>query len=83
MFGGRYSFDGLATWARMIRHGHGAGLPLARVFEMQAKNGPLALRPAASLTIISAAAIMVSMGSDGATASPLSFPSPASSKSAT
>jgi type IV pilus assembly protein PilC len=47
MFGGRYSFDGLATWCRMIRHGHGAGLTLVRVFEMQAKNGPLVLRPAA------------------------------------
>lgn len=48
MFGGRYSFDGLSTWCRMIRHGHGAGLTLARVFEMQAKNGPAELRPAAA-----------------------------------
>jgi type IV pilus assembly protein PilC len=47
MFGGRYSFDGLATWCRMIRHGHGAGLTLVRVFDLQAKNGPLTLRPAA------------------------------------
>jgi type IV pilus assembly protein PilC len=48
MFGGRYSFDSLAIWCRMVRHGHGAGLTLVRVFEMQAKNGPAALRPAAS-----------------------------------
>jgi type IV pilus assembly protein PilC len=48
MFGGRYSFDGLATWCRMIRHGHGAGLTLIRVFELQAKNGPAELRPAAA-----------------------------------
>jgi type II secretory pathway component PulF len=47
MFGGRYSFDGLAIWCRMIRHGHGAGLTLVRVFQTQAKNGPLGLRPAA------------------------------------
>ena len=47
MFGGRYSFDALAIWCRMIRHGHGAGLTVVRVFEMQAKNGPLGLRPAA------------------------------------
>ena len=47
MFGGRYSFDGLATWSRMIRHGHGAGLTLVRVFDLQAKNGPPQLRPSA------------------------------------
>ena len=44
MFGPSYSYDGLATWSRAIRHAHGAGLPLVRVFEMQAKSGPLALR---------------------------------------
>lgn len=48
MFGGRYSFDGLATWCRVIRHGHGAGLTLVRVFEMQARNGPGELRPSAA-----------------------------------
>jgi type II secretory pathway component PulF len=47
MFGPRYSFDGLAIWCRAIRHGHGAGLSLVRMFEMQAKSGPLALREAA------------------------------------
>src|SRR5262249_39756983 len=35
------------TWSRMIRHGQGAGLTLIRVFELQAKNGPAELRPAA------------------------------------
>jgi len=48
MFGGWYSFDGLATWCRVLRHGHGAGLTLVRVFEMQARNGPAELRPAAA-----------------------------------
>src|SRR5262245_29852043 len=47
MFGGRYSFDGLATWCRMIRHGHGAGLTVVRVFEIQGRSGPAGLRPAA------------------------------------
>lgn len=47
MIGGGSSFDALATWSRMIRHGHHAGLPLTRVFETQARSGPLALRPAA------------------------------------
>lgn len=37
-------YDGLTTWCRAIRHGHGAGLTLIRVFEMQARNGPLLLR---------------------------------------
>jgi type II secretory pathway component PulF len=45
---GTTTFDGLATWCRAIKHGHGAGLPLTRVFEMQAKNGPAALRPVAT-----------------------------------
>src|SRR5688500_3175695 len=48
MFGGRYSFDALATWARAIRHGHGAGLPLPRIFETQARGGPVPLREAAA-----------------------------------
>ena len=47
MFGGRHSYDGLAAWCRAIRHGHGAGLTLIRVFEMQGRSGPLALREAA------------------------------------
>ncbi len=44
MFGPSYSYDALATWSQAIGHGHGAGLPLVRVFEMQAKSGPLAFR---------------------------------------
>jgi len=51
MFGPSYSYDGLAAWSRAIRHGHGAGLPLVRVFEMQAKSGPLALREMAGRII--------------------------------
>lgn len=51
MFGPSYSYDGLASWSRAIRHGHGAGLPLVRVFEMQAKSGPLALREMAGRVI--------------------------------
>ena len=47
MLGPRYSYDGLATWCRAIRHGHGAGLSLARVFQMQARSGPKPLREAA------------------------------------
>jgi type IV pilus assembly protein PilC len=47
MFGGRYSFDALAVWARAVRHGHGAGLPLTRVFETQSRSGPVPLREAA------------------------------------
>jgi len=44
---GTQTFDGLATWCRAIKHGHGAGLPLTRILAMQAKNGPAALRPVA------------------------------------
>jgi type IV pilus assembly protein PilC len=44
---GTKSFDGLATWCRAIRHGHGAGLTLVRMFEMQAKSGPQNLRDTA------------------------------------
>src|SRR5262249_27867117 len=44
---GTKSFDGLATWCRAIRHGHGAGLTLVRMFEMQAKSGPQNLRDVA------------------------------------
>ncbi|HJZ91043.1 MAG TPA: type II secretion system F family protein [Gemmataceae bacterium] len=47
MFRSPYSYDALATWCRAIRHGHGAGLPLVKVFQMQARNGPAALREAA------------------------------------
>ena len=48
MFGSRYSFDGLAIWCRAIRHGHGAGLTLVRVFEIQARSGPTPLREVAA-----------------------------------
>ena len=44
---GTQLFDGLATWCRAIKHGHGAGLPLVRVFGTQARSGPAALREAA------------------------------------
>jgi type IV pilus assembly protein PilC len=44
---GTRTFDGLAVWCRAIRHGHGAGLTLVRMFGMQAKTGPIALRAAA------------------------------------
>src|SRR5262245_43049718 len=37
-------YDGLALWCRAIRRGPGAGLTLIRMFEMQARNGPLMLR---------------------------------------
>ena len=46
MFGHPYSYDALATWCRAIRHGHGAGLTLVKVFEMQSRNGPAAMRAA-------------------------------------
>jgi type IV pilus assembly protein PilC len=48
MFGPSYSFDGLATWCRAVRHGHGAGLTLVRVFEMQARSGPTPMREVAA-----------------------------------
>lgn len=48
MFGASRTSDGLATWARAVRHGHGAGLSLVRVFEMQARSGPNYFRPAAA-----------------------------------
>jgi type IV pilus assembly protein PilC len=44
---GTQQFDGLATWCRAIKHGHGAGLSLARVFSTQARSGPSSLREAA------------------------------------
>jgi type IV pilus assembly protein PilC len=47
MFVSSRRFDDLAVWCRAIRHGHGAGLPLVRMFAMQAKSGPMALRDAA------------------------------------
>jgi type IV pilus assembly protein PilC len=48
MFVSSRPYDALAQWCRAIRHGHGAGLPLVRMFEMQAKSGPANLRDAAS-----------------------------------
>jgi type IV pilus assembly protein PilC len=48
MLGQRSSFDALAIWCRAVRHGHGAGLTLVRVFEMQARSGPAALRESAT-----------------------------------
>ncbi|MBO0699653.1 MAG: type II secretion system F family protein, partial [Zavarzinella sp.] len=48
MFAPRSSFDALASWSRAIRHGHGAGLTLVRVFEIQARSGPTALRDVAA-----------------------------------
>jgi type IV pilus assembly protein PilC len=50
MLGTRH-YDGLAIWCRAIRHGHGAGLTLIRVFEMQARNGPMPLREKAERII--------------------------------
>jgi type IV pilus assembly protein PilC len=47
MLGSRYSLDGLAMWARAVRHGHGAGLTLVRMFDMQTRNGPPRMREAA------------------------------------
>lgn len=44
---GTRTYDSLAIWCRAIRHGHGAGLTLVRMFEMQSRSGPMALRPAA------------------------------------
>jgi type IV pilus assembly protein PilC len=48
MLGQRSSFDALAIWCRAVRHGHGAGLTLVRMFEMQARSGPAALRDSAA-----------------------------------
>jgi type IV pilus assembly protein PilC len=47
MFGSPYSYDALAMWSRAIRHGHGAGLTLVKVFEIQTRDGPRAMREAA------------------------------------
>ncbi len=44
---GTRTYDGLAIWCRAIRHGHGAGLSLVRMFEMQGRSGPIAMREAA------------------------------------
>lgn len=44
MFLARYSYSSLATMCRAIRHGHGAGLTLVKVFELQARSGPQELR---------------------------------------
>lgn len=44
---GTRTFDALATWCRAIRHGHGAGLTLVRMFEMQGRSGPVIFRDAA------------------------------------
>ncbi len=48
MFLSRYSYDALAVWCRAIRHGHGAGLTLVKVFELQSRNGPQPMREAAA-----------------------------------
>ncbi|WP_020473162.1 type II secretion system F family protein [Zavarzinella formosa] len=42
-----YSPAALGAWCVAIKHGHGAGLPLARVFETLARSGPRPLRAAA------------------------------------
>lgn len=47
MFLAAYSYDALASWCRAIRHGHGAGLTLVKVCEIQSRNGPQPLREAA------------------------------------
>lgn len=44
----RYSYDSLAVWCRAVRHGHGAGLTMVKVMQMQAKSGPAMMRTAAS-----------------------------------
>src|SRR5262245_27721669 len=44
MFQSHYSDDALASWSRAIRHGHGAGLPLVKMFQIQGRSGPAALR---------------------------------------
>lgn len=38
------SLSGLIQWCRALKHGHGAGLPLVRIFRLQAKKGPKAMR---------------------------------------
>jgi type IV pilus assembly protein PilC len=38
------ALSGLIQWCRACKHGLGAGLPLVRVFQLQAKKGPHALR---------------------------------------
>jgi type II secretory pathway component PulF len=38
------SLSGLIQWCRALRHGLGAGLSLPKVFQLQAKKGPRALR---------------------------------------
>jgi type IV pilus assembly protein PilC len=48
MLGQRSSLDALAIWCRAVRHGHGAGLTLVRMFEMQARSGPAGLRDSAA-----------------------------------
>ncbi len=42
------SISGLIQWCRALKHGLGAGLPLTRVFEMQANKGPRNLRGTAA-----------------------------------
>lgn len=42
-----YSPVNLAGWCLAIKHGHGAGLPLTKVFDNLARSGPKTLRPSA------------------------------------
>lgn len=48
MFTSRYSDNDIATLCHAIRHAHGAGIALPRIFEMQADKGPSAMREAAA-----------------------------------
>lgn len=43
-----YSHATLGNWCSAIKHGHGAGLPLTRVFENLARSGPKPLRAQAA-----------------------------------
>ena len=48
MLSSRFSYETLSTWCRAIRHGHGAGLSLVKVFEIQSRNGPQKMREASA-----------------------------------
>ncbi len=48
MFFARHSPKDLAGWCSAIKHGHGAGLPLVKVFDTLARSGPRGLRAAAT-----------------------------------
>ena len=41
------SISGVIQWCRALKHGLGAGIPITRVFEMQATKGPRNLRSVA------------------------------------